>query len=189
MKRKILKVLGVAAIAFLMACLVLFLFLYLLDKDSKEYVKQLEQEEQINLEENSKLKGNEIAAIYAVQQLKKHIKNPHSMNIFSLSYICLSVDNGVADYIIRIEYSAENDIGGTVEEIMYYEFKAAMYDYLAEENKDLIEIDKDNCNFITMGMLKNQYDKEFEKENYIIDIETVLNNIDIDISELNKLKE
>lgn len=43
MKRKILKVLGVAAIAFLMACLVLFLFLYLLDKDSKEYVKQLEE--------------------------------------------------------------------------------------------------------------------------------------------------
>lgn len=43
MKRKILKVLGVAAIAFVMACLVLFLFLYLLDKDSKEYVKQLEE--------------------------------------------------------------------------------------------------------------------------------------------------
>ena len=43
MKRKILKVLGIAAIAFVMACLVLVLFLYLLDKDSKEYVKQLEE--------------------------------------------------------------------------------------------------------------------------------------------------
>lgn len=189
MKKKILKVLGVAAIAFLMACLVLFLFLYLLDKDSKEYIKQLEQEEQENLEENSKLKGNEIAAIYAVQQLKKHIKNPHSMNIFSLSYICLSVDNGVADYIIRIEYSSENDIGGTVEEIKYYEFKADMYDYLEGENKNLIEIDTNNCDFITMGMLESYYDKEFEKENYMIDIDIVLNNIDIDISELNKLKE
>lgn len=189
MKRKLLKILGIAAIAFVMACLVLVLFLYLLDKDNKEYIEQLEQKEQVNLEENSRLKGNEIAAIYAVQQLKKHIKNPHSMSIFSLSYLCLSVDNGIADYIIRIEYSAENDIGGTVEEIMYYEFKAAMYDYSSEENKDLIAIDTDNCDFITMGMLKNQYDKEFKKENYIIDIETVLNNIDIDISELNKLKE
>lgn len=189
MKRKILKVFGVAAIAFLMACLVLFLFLYLLDKDNKEYIEQLEQEEQINLEENSKLKGNEIAAIYAVQQLEEYIKNPHSMNIFSLSYICLSVDNGVADYIIRLEYSSENDIGGTVEEVIYYEFKAAMYDYSEGENKNLIEIDNDNCGFITMGMLKSHYDKEFEKENYIIDIDKVLNNIDIDISELNKLKE
>ncbi len=43
MKRKFLKVLGFAAIAFVMACLVLVLFLYLLDKDSKEYIKQLEE--------------------------------------------------------------------------------------------------------------------------------------------------
>lgn len=53
MKRKILKVLGVAAIAFLMACLVLFLFLYLLDKDNKEYIEQLEQEEQQTIDKNS----------------------------------------------------------------------------------------------------------------------------------------
>lgn len=43
MKRKFLKVLGIAAIAFVMACLMLVLFLYLLDKDSKEYVNQLEE--------------------------------------------------------------------------------------------------------------------------------------------------
>lgn len=43
MKRKVFKVLGVAAIAFVMACIVLILFLYLLDKDSKEYVEQLEE--------------------------------------------------------------------------------------------------------------------------------------------------
>lgn len=189
MKKKLLKILGIAAIAFVMACLVLVLFLYLLDKDNKEYIEQLEQEKKVTLEENSILKGNEIAAIYAVQQLKKYIKNPHSINIFSISYICLSVDNGVADYIIRLEYSTENNIGGTVEEVVYYEFKAAMYDYLVGENKDLIEIDTDNCDFITMGMLKSHYDKEFEKENYIIDIDTVLNNIDIDILELSKLKE
>lgn len=47
MKRKILKVLGVAAIAFIMACLVLIIFLYLLDKDSKEYIEQQSAQETI----------------------------------------------------------------------------------------------------------------------------------------------
>lgn len=43
MKRKLLKILGIAAISFVMACLVLVLFLYLLDRDKKEYLKQLEE--------------------------------------------------------------------------------------------------------------------------------------------------
>ena len=43
MKRKFLKVLGIMAIAFVMACLVFVLFLYLLDKDSKEHIEQLEE--------------------------------------------------------------------------------------------------------------------------------------------------
>ena len=61
MKRKFLKVLGIAAIAFVMACLVLILFLYLLDKDSKEYVKQSEeniQETQNEQEGNKGTKDN-----------------------------------------------------------------------------------------------------------------------------------
>lgn len=45
MKRKVFKILGIAVIAFAMACLVLFLFLYLLDKDSKEYVESLDNDD------------------------------------------------------------------------------------------------------------------------------------------------
>lgn len=54
MKRKVFKVLGVAAIAFVMACLVLIIFLYLLDKDSKEYVAQMEQETSLLLTDDMK---------------------------------------------------------------------------------------------------------------------------------------
>lgn len=57
MKRKFLKVLGIAAIAFVMACLVLILFLYLLDKDSKEYVKQLGENTQETQKEQEGNKG------------------------------------------------------------------------------------------------------------------------------------
>lgn len=57
MKRKFLKVLGIAAIAFVMACLVLILFLYLLAKDSKEYVKQLEENTQETQKEQEGNKG------------------------------------------------------------------------------------------------------------------------------------
>ncbi|EOS39416.1 hypothetical protein C808_01837 [Lachnospiraceae bacterium M18-1] len=57
MKRKVFKVLGVAAIAFIMACLVLIIFLYLLDKDSKEYIAQLEENNKTIQEEQDRNKG------------------------------------------------------------------------------------------------------------------------------------
>lgn len=197
MKKRLFKILGVAAIAFLMACLVLVLFLYLLDKDSKEYIEQVEnhyfvdgkeltEEEYENyLEEKGKLKGNEIAAIYAVQQLKEHLKNPHSMNLFSIEYLCLSIDYGVADFIVKIEYSSENNVGGTIEDIQYYEFKAAMYNY-SEQSKDLIELESDSCGFI-LDIMIDYYEKDFKEKGNAVNIEKVLNNIDIDVTELTKL--
>lgn len=198
MKRKILKVLGVAAIAFLMACLVLFLFLYLLDKDSKEYVEQLEQEEQekvyvvegkeLNEQEyndylskqeelNKELTEGEKVVVYTIQQLQDALKNPHSLEIYSIHYKRQSSDN-TGDYYIKVEYSANNDLGGTVENTLYYKFDI---DVFSDDSEKALRAKMFGCKEVAF----NEYDtgRRADYEETEINIDRILNNIDMVIIE------
>lgn len=200
MKRKFLKILGIAAIAFVMACLVLVLFLYLLDKDSKEYVKQLEEnsntienhyfvdgkeltedEYKEYLEENEKqdeelnkeLIEDEKAAIYTIQQLRDSLKNPHSMKIYSIFYKYNTTHNW---YLFKIEYSAENQVGGTVEDTLYYQFDTDIY---SEDSEKALSAKMFGCKEIEW----NSYDKDYNGDEIELEVDRILNNIDIDILE------
>lgn len=196
MKRKLLKILGIAAIAFIMACLVLVLFLYLLDKDSKEYVKQLEEssntienhyfvdgkeltedEYKEYLEEMEKqeeeLTEDKKAAIYTIQQLRDSLKNPHSMKIYSIFYKYNTTNNW---YLFKIEYSAENQIGGTVEDTLYYQFDTDIY---SDDSEKALSARMFGCKEIDW----NSYGKDYNGDETEIEVDIILNNIDTDILE------
>lgn len=200
MKKRFLKILGVAAIAFIMACLVLVLFLYLLDKDSKEYVKQLEEnsntvenhyfvdgkeltedeykeylEEKEKQEEelNRTLTEDEKAAIYTIQQLRDSLKNPHSMKIYSIFYKYNTTHNW---YLFKIEYSAENQVGGTVEDTLYYQFDIDIY---SDDSEKALSARMFGCKEIDW----NSYGKDYNGDETELEADRILNNIDIDILE------
>ncbi|MCI9297653.1 MAG: hypothetical protein HFI10_09425 [Lachnospiraceae bacterium] len=196
MKKKLLKILGIAAIAFIMACLVLVLFLYLLDKDSKEYVKQLEEssntienhyfvdgkeltedEYKEYLEEMEKqeeeLTEDKKAAIYTIQQLRDSLKNPHSMKIYSIFYKYNTTNNW---YLFKIEYSAENQIGGTVEDTLYYQFDTDIY---SDDSEKALSARMFGCKEIDW----NSYGKDYNGDETEIEVDIILNNIDTDILE------
>ncbi len=200
MKRKVFKVLGVAAIAFVMACIVLILFLYLLDKDSKEYVEQLEEnnntienhyfidgkeltedeykeylekKEQQEEEPNKELKEDEKAAIYTIQQLRDSLKNPHSMKVYSIFYKYSTTHNW---YLFKIEYSAENNMGGTVEDTLYYQFDTDIY---SDDSEKALSAKMFGCKEIDW----NSYGKDYNGDETELAVERILDNIDIDILE------
>lgn len=200
MKRKVFKVLGVAAIAFVMACLVLIIFFYLLDKDSKEYVEQLEEsnntienhyfidgkeltedEYKEYLEEKGKqdeelykeLEEDEKAAIYTIQQLRDSLKNPHSMKVYSIFYKYNTTHNW---YLFKIEYSAENNMGGTVEDTIYYQFDTDIY---SDDSKKALSAKMFGCKEIDW----NSYGKDYNGDETELEIDRILDNIDIEILE------
>ena len=177
MKKKLLKILGIAAIAFIMACLVLVLFLYLLDKDSKEYVKQLEESSN-TIENHYFVDGKELtedkkAAIYTIQQLRDSLKNPHSMKIYSIFYKYNTTNNW---YLFKIEYSAENQIGGTVEDTLYYQFDTDIY---SDDSEKALSARMFGCKEIDW----NSYGKDYNGDETEIEVDIILNNIDTDILE------
>lgn len=190
MKRKILKVLGVAAIAFLMACLVLFLFLYLLDKDNKEYIEQLEESSNTIETENeynqylddkgnseTELTEDEKAAIYTIQQLQDALKNPHSMNLYSIKFK-RQYSDGTGNYIFKVEYSAENNMGGTVEDTLYYQFDTGVY---SGDSERALSAKMFGCKEVQF----NEYDigTRADYEETELNIDRILDNIDIVIIE------
>ena len=100
MKRKLLKILGIAAISFVMACLVLVLFLYLLDRDKKEYLKQLEEsnaEQQETIDKSSSSsyigkwqydtgKGNIITFIFEKGGIGKYEQSTKESSSWEFTY-------------------------------------------------------------------------------------------------------
>lgn len=139
-------------------------------------------------EEEKPLSGNEIAAIYAIQQLKKGLKNPHSLNIFEIKYLCISIDESLSEYEIQIEYSAENNVGGTIENTKYYTFKADVYTS-NKDNTELIKIKNEDCGFNKLPIMESHLKKNFAEKGITVDIDRVLNNIDVDITELKQIQE
>lgn len=138
-----------------------------------EYNQYLEDKENLEAE----LTEAEKAAIYTIQQLQNALKNPHSMKIYSIAYK-RQYSSGTGNYIFKVEYSAENNIGGTVEDTLYYQFDTGIY--LGDTDSErALSAQMFGCKEVAF----NEYDtgKRADFEEQKIDIDRVLNNLDIDI--------
>ena len=97
-------------------------------QDEKETLTTLASVDDI--EDNQILSG----AAVAINVLKTNLKNPHSLEIFSLE---CKTDAMAGAYFYEINYSAENDLGGKVEDYFYISVETAKFDYsLAQFEKD-----------------------------------------------------
>lgn len=97
-------------------------------KDKKEPLTALASVD--DTEDNQILSG----AAVAINVLKKNLKNPHSLEIFSLK---CKTDAMVGAYFYEINYSAENNLGGKVEDYFYISVETAKFDYsLAQFERD-----------------------------------------------------
>lgn len=120
--------------------------------------------------EAEKLTEAEKASIYTIQQLQNALKNPRSMKLYSINY----KTDIIGDYYFKVEYSAENYMGGTVEDIWYYKFRI---DVFSEDGKEALgaELASGKASFLDYGA-------SYLSEENEMDIDRVLNNIDIDVT-------
>lgn len=138
-----------------------------------EYNQYLSEQEELNKE----LTEGEKIVVYTIQQLQDALKNPHSLEIYSIHYKRQYSDN-TGDYYIKIEYSANNDLGGKVEDTLYYKFDI---DVFSDDSEKALRAKMFGCEEVAF----DEYDTG-RRSNYKeteIDIDRILNNIDITIIE------
>lgn len=139
----------------------------------EEYKEYLDEKEKQKEELNRELTEDEKAAIYTIQQLRDSLKNPHSMKLYSIKYKKGSENSR---YILfSVEYSAENNVGGTVEDTLYYQFDNEIY---SDNSEKALSARMFGCKEVEF----NKYFKS-KYEEIEIDVDRVLNNIDIDVLE------
>ena len=78
-------------------------------KDEQAQIKNYDK-----IESMFSLSKEAVGCIYATNTLKENLKNPNSLNLITASCI---IDSD--EMYIKIEYSASNDVGGTVENDYY----------------------------------------------------------------------
>lgn len=137
----------------------------------EEYQKYLAEQETL---QDTEITEAEKAAIYTIQQLQEVLKNPHSLEIYSINYKRSNEDN-TGDYYIKVEYSAENNMGGRVEDTLYYKFDLNIF---SEDSKKALNARLFGCEEVHF----NDYDtgRRSDYEEIEIDIDRVLNNIDME---------
>ena len=59
-----------------------------------------------------------------MQQLRNNLKNPHSLKVYSIHYYVYDTTN---DLFVAIEYEATNNVGGTVEDWLYYDVDGDLF--------------------------------------------------------------
>jgi hypothetical protein len=129
-----------------------------------------------NQTQEKELTEEEKAAIYTIQQLRDNLKNPHSMKIYSIFYKYNTTHNW---YLFKIEYSAENNIGGTVEDTLYYQFDTDIY---SEDSQKALSARMFGCEEIDW----NSYGKNYNGDETELEVDRILDNIDIDILKENQ---
>ena len=154
------------------------------EKEYQEYIAKQEEttEETTKQEETTKETTQEVtqaelteaekAAIYAVQCLKSALKNPHSLELYSIKY--KRGNNIDGDYFIKVEYAADNNFGGKVEDTFYYKFDL---DLLSEDSKKVAHAMLFGCGEV--GYSEYDLGRRSDYTETEVDIERVLNNIDI----------
>lgn len=140
------------------------------EEEYNQYLKEKEKQEE---ELNKELTEDEKAAVYTIQQLRDNLKNPHSMKIYSVFF---KYDTTHDHYLFKIEYSAENNIGGTVEDTLYYQFDTDIY---SDDEKEALSARMFGCEEIDWI----SYDKDYYGDETELEVDRILNNIDIDILE------
>ena len=100
-------------------------------EEIRESYNDLLEEERATVKDYDKieplfeLNATEVSAVYAVQQLKDRLKNPSSLKLLS---VAISKPYENTSVPIKIDYTAENNIGGTVEDTYYCVVSLATYD-------------------------------------------------------------
>lgn len=124
-----------------------------------------------------------VGCIYATNKLMSQLKNPNSLNLISAS--CYSGSNSM---YIKIEYSADNNLGGTVEDEYYCmvdiptESNGIWTCELEEQFQIKYTLDLFNGSNKAQTLARENYDKI---ANSAIEVSTnqIMDNIDLEIAD------
>ena len=119
-------------------------------------------------EEPKELSEGEKIAIYTMNKLIDNLENPRSLEVYEINYV---FDESIT-YIICVEYSANNDLGGRVEEELYYEVSNLIFSDDDFERGNALIAGGDEISEIEYNEKVERYG---EKE---LDIERIMNNLD-----------
>lgn len=120
-------------------------------------------------ETTEELTEGETAVIYAAQRLQDALKNPHSLEIYSMYYKC-----GSTEYYVKIEYAATNSYGGLVEDTFCYEVNDGIF---SDDNEDVEKAAR------TSGGIETYKFNAKDREEIEVDTQRILDNIDMVIVE------
>ena len=120
-------------------------------------------------EEPKELSEGEKIAIYAMNKLINKLENPRSLEVYEIKYLC----SDGWDYIVCIEYSSNNDLGGREEEEYYLGVTDSIFsDDDFERSNALIAGGQD------YSWLDYKHRLEWNWEEKELDIERIMNNLD-----------
>lgn len=103
-------------------------------------------------------------AAVAVEFLRQHLKNPHSIIVYSIKYKGI-----LGSHFYKIVYSAENNVGGRIEDTYYARTSTAEYNYSTEQ------AEKEGQD--TMGYRYNLYKDEEELNLDVDEVMALLNEV------------
>lgn len=136
------------------------------------------------IEEMFVLDELEIMTIYAVNDLKSGLKNPNTLELFSAE---ITKDLFLDFYVVYIEYSAENSLGGKVEN-SYYSVVESAQDEKTGEWLCKLEAVFDSQSVLNPTEAQKYAKKEYEgnKEYFAMDVDKIKDNLDYPIGVLKK---
>lgn len=118
------------------------------------------------------LTDGEKACIYAMQQLQDALKNPHSLEVYSIQYVYAGFD-----YEVKIEYAANNDYGGKVEDDYCYEINDQIFSDDVEYDEKVMSAK------YSSGYIKTYEYNKMNRDETEVDVQKILDNIDMVILE------
>jgi len=155
-----------------------------------------EQEQITNydkIESMFRLSDMEVAAIYAVNELKERLKNPYSLELISIS-----VSSNDESAAIKVVYSASNDFGGNIDDEFYCLVDTPIYNRDADtwscKLEDMFETsyELEIINSLlgspqgpntSQSYASKEYSQN-EGDAVSVDVEKIMDNIDLSIEEI-----
>lgn len=110
----------------------------------------------------------EKAAVFAVKILQEHLKNPHSLEVYSIHGKNMEGE----DYYFKIEYSATNNLGGTVEDKFYY---CVSKDIFSSDEKEVFN----GKAILSKSISLSDYLEDRRGDEKEFDVQIIMDNLDI----------
>ena len=110
----------------------------------------------------------EKAAVFAVKILQGNLKNPHSLEVYSIHGKNVEGE----DYYFNIEYSATNNLGGTVEDNFYY---CVSKNIFSSDEKEVFN----GKAILSESISLSDYLEDRRGEEKEFDVQTIMDNLDV----------